>query len=128
MENKDLETAKYFLRNYISTLENNNEYLSTSATNIDDDTIREQIEQNELIIGHFRKIKKLLETQQEEISNYKNRVHTLEEQIQMFIPRRRITRVYKMLGKILSKDIDEAELDKQLKSTNVDDIIKELYK
>ena len=32
--------------------------------------------------------------------------HNMREQLQNFIPRRRVRRVYKMLGKILDEDID----------------------
>ena len=32
--------------------------------------------------------------------------HNMREQLQNFIPRRRVRRVYKMLGKILDKDTD----------------------
>lgn len=38
--------------------------------------------------------------------------HNLKEQLQYFIPRRRVRRVYKMLGKILAQDgiIDDLEV------------------
>ena len=126
MEDKDFKMEVNFLRNYISALESDNDYLQLNpyAETVDD--IREQIEQNELIIGHFRKIKKMLETNQQTISNQTSKINTLEEQVKMFIPRRRVTRVYKMLGKILQKDIPIEELEKQLKETNVDDIIDKL--
>ena len=39
----------------------------------------------------------------------------LREQLQMFIPRRRVRRVYKMLGKILRTDIPAELLEKELK-------------
>ena len=41
--------------------------------------------------------------------------HTLKEKIQMFIPRRRVRRIYKMIGKILRTDIDPVLLEKELK-------------
>ena len=50
-----------------------------------------------------------------EISKLKGEVNTLKEQLQMFIPRRRVRRVYKMLGKILRTDIDPVLLEKELK-------------
>lgn len=39
----------------------------------------------------------------EKIKQLKSEVGTMKEQLQMFIPRRRVRRVYKMLGKILEK-------------------------
>ena len=40
-----------------------------------------------------------------EIRKLKNEIHDLKEQLQYFIPRRRVRRVYKMLGKILNQDL-----------------------
>lgn len=45
---------------------------------------------------------------QKELNSYK-------EQLAMFIPRRRVRRVYKMLGKILQTDIAPEILEKELK-------------
>lgn len=39
----------------------------------------------------------------------KNRVATLEEQLKNFIPRRRVRRIYKMIGNILDADTDVGE-------------------
>ena len=41
--------------------------------------------------------------------------HDLKEQLQMYIPRRRVRRVYKILGNILRADIDPVLLEKELK-------------
>ena len=40
-----------------------------------------------------------------EIMELKNEIHYLKEQLQYFIPRRRVRRIYKMLGKILNQDL-----------------------
>ena len=50
------------------------------------------------------------------INEMKKENHDLKEKLQMFIPRRRVRRVYKMLGKILSVDIDPIILEKELKA------------
>ncbi len=52
------------------------------------------------------------------IKQLKEENHNLKEQLQMFIPRRRVRRVYKMLGKILRTDIDTVLLEKELKEEN----------
>ena len=44
-----------------------------------------------------------------EVRELKNEIHNLKEQMQNFIPRRRVRRVYKMLGNILDKDVDTTE-------------------
>lgn len=44
--------------------------------------------------------------------------HNLKEKLQMFIPRRRVRRAYKMLGKILRTDIDPILLEEDLKKGN----------
>lgn len=43
-------------------------------------------------------------------------IHELKEKLQMFIPRRRLRRIYKMIGKILRTDIDPIILEKELKA------------
>lgn len=40
------------------------------------------------------------------IQELKNKIATLEEQLENYIPRRRVRRVYKMLGNILEADTD----------------------
>lgn len=69
------------------------------------------------------KILNLIQTQQEEIekkdktiNELKHENHTLKEKLQMFIPRRRVRRVYKMIGEILRTDIDPIILEKELKA------------
>jgi cell shape-determining protein MreC len=57
-----------------------------------------------------------IQKQDTEINKLKQENNTLKEQLQMFIPRRRVRRVYKMLGKILRTDIDPVLLEKELKS------------
>ena len=52
----------------------------------------------------------------QEISKEHQKINgELREQLQMFIPRRRVRRVYKMLGKILRTDIPPELLEKELK-------------
>ena len=41
-----------------------------------------------------------------EISELKNKIAALEEQLQNYIPRRRVRRVYKELKKILEQDLE----------------------
>ena len=41
-----------------------------------------------------------------ETQELKNKVVTLEEQLKNYIPRRRVRRIYKMLGNILEADTD----------------------
>lgn len=47
----------------------------------------------------------------EENSKLRSENHALKEQLKMFIPRRRVRRVYKMLGKILAQDGITDDLD-----------------
>lgn len=44
-----------------------------------------------------------------EIRELKNEIHNLKEQMQNFIPRRRVRRVYKQLGNILDEDTNTTE-------------------
>lgn len=69
-------------------------------------------EQNN-IINNYIEIEK---EHQKENGELRQENKTLKEQLQMFIPRRRVRRVYKMLGKILRTDIDPVLLEKELKS------------
>ena len=50
-----------------------------------------------------------------EVRELKNEIHDLKEQLQNFIPRRRVRRVYKMLGNILDKEVDTIEYVTTLK-------------
>lgn len=43
---------------------------------------------------------------EEENKKLKNRIHDLEEQLENYIPRRKVRRVYKELKKILEEDMD----------------------
>ena len=43
---------------------------------------------------------------EENIKQLKEEVHNLKEQLENYIPRRRVRRVYKMLGNILEADTD----------------------
>ena len=43
---------------------------------------------------------------EEKLKELEKENHNMKEQLQNFIPRRRVRRVYKMLGKILDKDTD----------------------
>lgn len=56
-----------------------------------------------------------------ENKDLKEENHTLKEKLQMFIPRRRVRRVYKMLGKILRTDIDPILLEKELKQKDLEE-------
>ena len=51
-----------------------------------------------------------------EIRQLKEEVYNLKEQMQNYIPRRRVRRVYKMLGNILDKDVDTTEYVEVLKN------------
>lgn len=62
----------------------------------------------------------LIETQKAEIEKYKKENHDLKEKLQMYIPRRRVRRVYKMIGKILRTDISPELLEKELKKELVE--------
>lgn len=42
----------------------------------------------------------------EELKQLRAENHNMKEQLENFIPRRRVRRVYKMLGKILDEDTD----------------------
>ena len=44
-----------------------------------------------------------------EVQELKNKIATQEEQLKNFIPRRRVRRIYKMLGNILDFDRDTTE-------------------
>lgn len=55
-----------------------------------------------------------LEVKLSEMSKLKNENHNLKEQLQNFIPRRRVRRVYKMLGKILRTDVSDEFLQNEL--------------
>lgn len=55
-----------------------------------------------------------LETELEKVKEIKNENHNLKEQLQNFIPRRRVRRVYKMLGKILRTDVSEEFLQNEI--------------
>lgn len=57
----------------------------------------------------------------QENKELKEENHTLKEKLQMFIPRRRVRRVYKMLGKILRTDIDPILLEKELKQKDLEE-------
>lgn len=56
-----------------------------------------------------------------ENKDLKEENHELKEKLQMFIPRRRVRRVYKMLGKILRTDIDPILLEKELKQKDLEE-------
>lgn len=75
--------------------------------------IDKEIENNllETIENLTKRIKELEEIEKE----HKQINGELREQLQMFIPRRRVRRVYKMLGKILRTDIPPELLEKELK-------------
>ena len=49
------------------------------------------------------------------ISRLRQENQNLKEKLKMYIPRRRVRRVYKMLGKILRTDVDPVILEKELK-------------
>ena len=63
---------------------------------------KEMVESKDIVLH-------LIKKQQEEI-------HELKEKLQMFIPRRRVRRIYKMIGKILRVDVDPIVLEKELKA------------
>ncbi len=68
------------------------------------------------LIMYLEEALQTIQKQDTEINKLKQENNTLKEQLQMFIPRRRVRRVYKMLGKILRTDIDPVLLEKELKS------------
>lgn len=73
-------------------------------------------------IGYISKLLELYNKEKEirikeamVISQLRQENQNLKEKLQMYIPRRRVRRVYKMLGKILRTDIDPVILEKELK-------------
>ena len=73
--------------------------------------LRIQISARETVVDKLTKENKEL----------KEENHTLKEKLQMFIPRRRVRRVYKQLGKILRTDIDPILLEKELKQKELEE-------
>ena len=56
----------------------------------------------------------LIESQQKEINKLKQENHNLKQELKVYIPRRRVRRVYKMIGKILKQDGVTDDLDELL--------------
>jgi chromosome segregation ATPase len=112
MEDKD------WLRKNILELKND---ISTRKTILNliqkQDTELQQVLNDYQELGKdYHKLECEFEKKDTEINKLKQENHTLKEQGKMFIPRRRVRRVYKMLGKILKVDIDPVLLEKELKS------------
>lgn len=68
--------------------------------------ISELEETNRLLLSNNAK-------KSEEINKLKCENHDMKEQLQFFIPRRRVRRVYKQLGKILKQDGITDDLDEE---------------
>lgn len=49
------------------------------------------------------------------VQELKNKIAAQEEQLKSFIPRRRVRRIYKMLGDVLDADVDNLEYVETLK-------------
>lgn len=56
----------------------------------------------------------LINKQQKEINKLKQENHNLKQELKVYIPRRRVRRVYKMIGKILKQDGVTDDLDELL--------------
>ena len=52
---------------------------------------------------------------EEELKKLRNENHNMKEQLENYIPRRRVRRVYKMLGNILEADTDVSPYIQMLK-------------
>ena len=61
-----------------------------------------------------RKLEAYIKTQQKEINKLKQENHNLKQELKVYIPRRRVRRVYKMIGKILKQDGVTDDLDELL--------------
>ncbi len=85
-------------------------YQSIPYENIDE----EYVKVNKQQLLQILKKNYELEVKLSEMSKLKNENHNLKEQLQNFIPRRRVRRVYKMLGKILRTDVSDEFLQNEL--------------
>ena len=85
-------------------------YQSIPYENLDDENVK--VNKQQLL--QILKKNYELEVKLSEMSKLKNENHNLKEQLQNFIPRRRVRRVYKMLGKILRTDVSDEFLQNEL--------------
>lgn len=79
-------------------------------------TMQAEFERLEDLEDNTDILKMELKKKNNTIEELKKENHNLKEKLQMFIPRRRVRRVYKMIGKILRTDIDPILLEEELKS------------
>lgn len=79
-------------------------------------TMQAEFERLEDLEDNTDILKMELKKKNNTIEELKKENHDLKEKLQMFIPRRRVRRVYKMIGKILRTDIDPILLEEELKS------------
>lgn len=85
-------------------------YQSIPYENLDDENVK--VNKQQLL--QILKKNYELEVKLSEMSKLKNENHNLKEQLQNFIPCRRVRRVYKMLGKILRTDVSDEFLQNEL--------------
>ena len=122
-KNINFETYEYTCKNCAFEDEKREIYCS-DCCETNKNIILNLIQKQEKEIQHWKKgmeivdkdHKNYIQKQDTEINKLKQENHTLKEQGKMFIPRRRVRRVYKMLGKILKVDIDPVLLEKKIKS------------
>lgn len=109
MRTKEVDNAINIVSNVRTSLMNFNELVNEHKDIIDSvETVLNYIfdleETNRLLLNNNAK-------KSEEINKLKCENHDMKEQLQFFIPRRRVRRVYKQLGKILKQDGITDDLD-----------------